>query len=206
MSSVTPERAVSDDLTPRRREILEAATSVLARAGLRGLTHRAVDREAGLAEGSTSAYFRSSDSLRGALADFVARQLAGDVRELSDQLTAGGPDSGRVVSATARLFDSWLENPDLLRARLELTVAATRDEELASRFLVWRGDLVAAVDRVLAARRTEPPGVAPAPSAETLVAALDGVLVAALLKHPERRQGFVRESVDQLLSPLDEAR
>ena len=195
-----------DDLTPRRREILEAATSVLARAGLRGLTHRAVDREAGLAEGSTSAYFRSSDALRGSLADFVARQLASDVKELSEQLTQRGPDSGHVVSATARLFDSWLEDPVLFRARLELTVAATRDAELARRFLVWRGDLVAAVDRILTARAAESPGSAPLPSAETLVAALDGVLVAALLQPQHRRHDFVRESVDQLLSPLDDER
>ena len=39
-----------DELSPRRRAILEAATTVLARKGNRGLTHRAVDREAGLFE------------------------------------------------------------------------------------------------------------------------------------------------------------
>ena len=47
------------ELTPRRREILDAAVEVLAEQGLKGLTHRAVDRRAGLSEGSSSAYFRS---------------------------------------------------------------------------------------------------------------------------------------------------
>ena len=46
-------------LSPRRRRILDAATVVVADHGLRGLTHRAVDREAGLPEGSCSAYFRT---------------------------------------------------------------------------------------------------------------------------------------------------
>ena len=39
-----------EQLSPRRRQILAAATTVLAQQGNRGLTHRAVDREAGLSD------------------------------------------------------------------------------------------------------------------------------------------------------------
>lgn len=196
------------DLTTRRREILEAATSVLARTGLRGLTHRAVDREAGLAEGSTSAYFRSRAALQGALADFVAGQLTGDVARLGASLTEpddSGDSGDRVVAATERLLEGWLATPTFLRARLELTVAAARDPELAGRFLAWRSDLADVVERVRARRRTGPTDGS-GPSAETLVAALDGVLLAALLQDPDRRRTFVRESVDQLLGHLDDGR
>lgn len=58
---------------PDRRTILaDAAITTLARQGSRGLTHRAVDRTAGLAEGTTSFYFRT----RQALLDGIVARLA----------------------------------------------------------------------------------------------------------------------------------
>ena len=51
-------------LSPRRRQLLEAALHVIADEGLRGLTHRAVDRRAGLPEGSCSAYLRTRAGAR----------------------------------------------------------------------------------------------------------------------------------------------
>ena len=51
----------------RRAELLEAAVDVVAEAGLRGLTHRAVDARAGLPEGTCSAYLRSRSALLVAL-------------------------------------------------------------------------------------------------------------------------------------------
>ena len=50
-------------LSPRRRVILDAATEVLDGQGLRGLTHRSVDRAAGLPEGTTSATWADPDHL-----------------------------------------------------------------------------------------------------------------------------------------------
>lgn len=186
-----------EELTPRRREILAAATTVLAQQGNRGLTHRAVDREAGLPEGSCSAYYRSRGALLGALGDFVADRLAADVEALGGRLASCPGDHERAVAEVSRLFSRWLDQPDLLAARLELTVAATRDRGLADRFALWRDDLVAMVDAVLSNAGKE--GGA---SAQTLVAALDGVLLASLLLPPRRRRTFVSESVEQLLSGL----
>ena len=187
----------SDELTPRRREILAAATSVLAQQGNRGLTHRAVDREAGLPEGSSSAYYRSRGALLGALGDFVADRLAADVEALGGRLASCPGDHERAVAEVSRLFSRWLDQPDLLAARLELTVAATRDRDLADRFALWRDDLVGMVDAVLTGA-----GKDGGASAQTLVAALDGVLLASLLLPPRRRRTFVSESVEQLLSGL----
>lgn len=49
---------------PSRQELVaDAAVTVLAREGLRGLTHRAVDAETGLPGGSTSNCFRSRAAL-----------------------------------------------------------------------------------------------------------------------------------------------
>jgi DNA-binding transcriptional regulator YbjK len=187
----------SEELTPRRREILSAATTVLAQQGNRGLTHRAVDREAGLPEGSSSAYFRTRDALIGSLGDFVADSLARDVQALGTSLAACPGDHERAVAEVSRLFFGWLEQPDLLAARLELSVAATRDPSLAERFTQWRDDLVAMVRDVLNGAGKE--GGA---AAETLVAALDGVLLASLLLPARRRRAFVGASVEQLLAGL----
>ena len=187
----------NDELSPRRREILTAATTVLAQQGNRGLTHRAVDREAGIPEGSSSAYFRTRDALLGALGDFVADRLAVDVEALGARLAGCPGDHERAVAEVSRLFSRWLEQPDLLAARLELTVAATRDPGLAERFTQWRDDLVGMVREVLASAGKDGGG-----SAETLVAALDGVLLASLLQPARRRRTFVAESVELLLAGL----
>ena len=56
----------------RRSTLLDAAVEVVTSSGLRGLTHRAVDARAGLAEGTTSAYFRTRLALLSALCDHVA--------------------------------------------------------------------------------------------------------------------------------------
>lgn len=191
---MTPSNA---DLSPRRRDILTAATTVLARQGNRGLTHRAVDREAGIPEGSSSAYFRTRDALLGALGDFVADRMAVDVEALGVRLAGCPGDHERAVAEVSRLFSRWLDEPDLLTARLELTVAATRDPGLAARFTQWRDDLVAMVREVLATA-----GKDGGASADALVAALDGVLLASLLQPARRRRRFVAESVELLLADL----
>ena len=187
----------SEELSPRRREILAAAMTVLAQQGNRGLTHRAVDRQAGLSEGSSSAYFRTRDALLGALGDFVADRLAADVEALGARLASCPGDHERAVAEVSGLFSRWLDQPDLLAARLELTVAATRDPSLAERFALWRDDLVGMVREVLS-RAGKDNGA----SAETLVAALDGVLLASLVLPARRRRRFVSESVEQLLTGL----
>ncbi|MEU3841249.1 TetR family transcriptional regulator C-terminal domain-containing protein [Streptomyces sp. NPDC028635] len=65
--------------TDRRTVLADAAIDVLADAGIRGLTHRAVDRAAGLPSGTTSAYFRTRQALLTAL---VSRLVALDQAEL----------------------------------------------------------------------------------------------------------------------------
>ncbi|TJZ54189.1 TetR family transcriptional regulator [Streptomyces piniterrae] len=65
--------------TDRRTVLADAAIDVLAEAGIRGLTHRAVDRAAHLPPGTTSAYYRTRQALLTAL---VRRLVALDQAEL----------------------------------------------------------------------------------------------------------------------------
>ncbi|HET9656998.1 MAG TPA: TetR/AcrR family transcriptional regulator [Kineosporiaceae bacterium] len=59
-------------MTQRRARIADAGIALLARRGRPGLTHRAVDAEAGLPAGSTSYYART----RAALLELVVHRLA----------------------------------------------------------------------------------------------------------------------------------
>ena len=118
----------------RRRSRLAVGSSwtrpctCIADEGLRGLTHRAVDRRAGLPEGSCSAYWRTRNALQAALTEYVAASLLADVDGLTEQISVCGPDDEQAaVAATLELFLQWLDQRELLVARLELTMAATRD-------------------------------------------------------------------------------
>ncbi|MFD3532651.1 TetR/AcrR family transcriptional regulator [Streptomyces sp. NPDC058664] len=65
----------------RRTLLADTAIDVLAEHGMRGLTHRAVDRAADLPPGTTSAYYRTRQALLTAL---VQRLVALDQAELRE--------------------------------------------------------------------------------------------------------------------------
>ncbi|MFI9342104.1 TetR/AcrR family transcriptional regulator [Streptomyces sp. NPDC052773] len=67
--------------TERRTLLADAAITVLAETGIRGLTHRAVDRAANLPSGTTSAYYRTRQALLTAL---VRRLVEVDQAELEE--------------------------------------------------------------------------------------------------------------------------
>ena len=190
---------VRDELSPRRREILAAATTVLAQQGNRGLTHRAVDREAGLLRGQLVGLLphargaaRRARRLRGRPARRRRRRARRATRRPARVTTSArsprSPGCSRAGSA----------QPDLLAARLELTVAATRDPALAERFRVWRDDLVEMVDEraAPAPARTAARPRRPWSPPSTACCSPRSLLPA------RRRKAFVGESVEQLLAGL----
>lgn len=188
-------------LSPRRRQLLESALEVVGENGLRGLTHRAVDRQAGLPEGSCSAYLRTRSALHGALASFVASRLGDDVRRLAEDL-ASCADLESTQDAILGLFQNWLATPSLLVAKLELTMEATRDPALAEIFAESRRELVAVVDTALE-QHTLTSESQPAPDrAEALVAALDGVLLGALQLPREDQAAYLTSCLGELMGPL----
>mgnify|MGYP000845384591 CR=1 FL=1 len=178
--------------SPRRHQLLEAALHVIADEGLKGLTHRAVDRRAGLPEGSCSAYLRTRRALEAALTAYVAEALLTDVDRLADRLASTSEPEG--VAAAVDLFLRWLDQRDLLVARLELTMAATRDHGLAEVLALHRARLVAIVEGIMTGLGKEH-GAA---RAEALVASYDGLLLTALLKPEAERPRFLAESLELL--------
>ena len=57
--------------TERRAALADAAIEVLAEAGIRGLTHRAVDAAAGTPDGTASRYFRTREAMLIAVVDRI---------------------------------------------------------------------------------------------------------------------------------------
>ncbi|MFC7493898.1 MULTISPECIES: TetR/AcrR family transcriptional regulator [unclassified Nocardioides] len=196
--SSTDASVVATPLSPRRRELLDAALHVIADEGLKGLTHRAVDRRAGLAEGSCSAYWRTRSALQAALTEYVADALLADVDRLAEHIRSCGPDDDAGMQSALELFLRWLDQRELLVARLELTMAASRDAELAQLLADHRAQLVTIVDTILTAAGKEHG----AERAEALVASYDGLLLAALLRPAGTRREFLERSLELLGSSL----
>lgn len=152
----------------RQATITDAAITTLAAEGMRGLTHRAVDREAGLPEGSTSYYFRTRLSLLEATVERLA--------ELDDaefpSVTAHDLDAFARTSAS--LLHTWM-TVDRQRqlARYELTLEATRRPQLRDT-LTRTGTRIR---RMVADLLTTTGVTAAEDKAHELVALFDGLLL-----------------------------
>lgn len=194
MPDVSPDNPQVPTLSPRRRQLLDAALHTLAEWGLKGLTHRAVDRRAGLPEGSCSAYWRTRQALQAALTEYVARALLDDVDELAARIQASGADHDVSIGGAVELFQRWLDQREMLVARLELTMAASRDPELRHLLAGHRSRLIAVVEQIMTAAGTDQ---GPA-RAEAVVASFDGILLSALLKPAAERPAFLLQSLDLL--------
>ena len=151
----------------RRAEIADAAIATAARGGMRGLTHRAVDRAAGLPEGSASYYFRTRRAL---LQAAVERLTELDIAELP---ALPGQDLDALAAGAAALIGRWLTSGrDRHLARYELTLEATRRPELRATLAASGAAIRAAVAGQLAAA-----GISePQRRADNLVDFLDGLL------------------------------
>jgi DNA-binding transcriptional regulator YbjK len=184
--------------TPRMELLLAAALHVVAEQGLRGLTHRAVDRRAGLPEGSCSAYLRTRKALVLALTRYVADSLTEDVEELATDLRTCALGDDQAVEAVTGFFMRWLDERELLLARIELSLEATRDPELAAMLASFRRRLIELVESILSARGKDRGHAL----AETLVASFDGVLLGASTRPAAQRRPFVRQSMEVLMGGL----
>ncbi|MGY1438105.1 TetR/AcrR family transcriptional regulator [Streptomyces reniochalinae] len=119
-------------MNPDRRDRLrDAALQVLAEAGGRGLTHRAVDAAAEVPTGTAKNYFPSRDALLRAVAERCVEQY----RATMEHLAAAGPPPSERAGLVA-LLAGLLENvagpgrPRML-AYLELQTEAARRPWLA---------------------------------------------------------------------------
>jgi DNA-binding transcriptional regulator YbjK len=115
---------------PERRNLLaDAGLRVLAASGARGLTHRAVDAEAGVPTGTASNYFPSRAALLAGLAERVFDRMAPDPAVLAD-LGRREPSLALVTDYLRYVVERTTREPDLTRALFELRLEASRRPEL----------------------------------------------------------------------------
>lgn len=159
----------------RKTLIADAAIALLGSAGAKGLTHRAVDAEAGLPLGSTSFYCRTRHDL---LTLALLRHAALDLADLqADAHLMAKPDWALdefIDLLVARVAD-WLSLPKRARlvARFELFLMASREPELADIVTQQRQRFLVATEAALSKA-----GVAQAASlAPGLLVIVDGLLL-----------------------------
>ncbi|MEL6982718.1 MAG: TetR/AcrR family transcriptional regulator [Actinomycetota bacterium] len=116
--------------TARRKQLADAGLRVLASAGARGLTHRAVDGEADVPTGTCSNYFGSRDELLGALAEHIFVRI-GPTPERLDQLASRQPGLDLLVDYIRYIVERTTAEPDLTIALFELRLESRRRPALA---------------------------------------------------------------------------
>ena len=163
----------------RRAEIADAAIATLARDGMRGLTHRAVDRAAGLPEGSASYYFRTRQALLQATVERLAELDTTDMLDSTGMLPSTGLaalpglDLDTLVDAAAWIVESWLTTGrERQLARYELALESTRRPELRQALIASGAAIRAMVASQFAAAGVRQPDR----RAADFVAFLDGLL------------------------------
>lgn len=189
---------VTDSEAASRRELAAgAALSVLAAHGSRGLTHRAVDTEAGLPPGSTSNYFRTRSSL---LEAALRRHIELDLppAELVEQI--GEAELSReqarelLNAALARVIDP--EARPMIAARYELVLEATRREELRREYARARERVLGLAEMTLRAAGCK----SPAEHAEQMTILFDGIALDQLLDSERALDADgVRAALDRFL-------
>ena len=183
----------------RQDAIADAAIHLVATRGLRGLTHRAVDAEAGLPPGSTSYYLRTRNAL---LTACVQRMLNRDLTA-----TTPSPDGPLEEFLVMMVVGLAHERADDLAARYELSLEARRQPELQDAIIQGGRQLRDGLAGMLAAL-----GIPDAAEVTWPVAAMmDGLLYdrlagAGTTLSTEAYEHAVRRTLSALLAGLRDAR
>jgi AcrR family transcriptional regulator len=119
----------------RRTLLLDEALALLVDGGIGAITHRSVEKAAGVPHGSVTYWFGSRDGLVAALFDRLVVEcealVAAIAEPLAQRVQAGAePDVAALAGAVAAWID---EHRRLHHARLELEVAAIRDPAVRAR-------------------------------------------------------------------------
>ncbi|MEO6090234.1 MAG: TetR family transcriptional regulator [Umezawaea sp.] len=161
-------------MTDRIALLADAAIEVVAARGMRGLTHRAVDAQAGVPQGSTSAYFRTRKALVEGLVQRLADVETAEIEatRLDRDAVEGPLDLERLASGIAALLDHWLTaGRSRSLARFACLLEATHHPEL--RTILAHGDRPRAQARDLVALAGS---ADPDRDSRALVAFIDGLL------------------------------
>ncbi|WP_284548979.1 TetR/AcrR family transcriptional regulator [Aestuariimicrobium sp. T2.26MG-19.2B] len=156
-------------MTSQRERVLDAAIEVLGTQGLRALTHRRVDLQAGLAAGSTSNHFRTREALVMGVSEAIPER---ELRGFEDAVAPGSVEE--LVDLLVALIDHATDgNRTMTAARLALFMEANHHQAL--RESIWRGHrtMTAFLEPVM----TGLGAIEPVVSAGALMACAEGVIL-----------------------------
>ncbi|MFJ8210505.1 TetR/AcrR family transcriptional regulator [Streptomyces sp. NPDC096033] len=184
-------------MNPDRRDRLrDAAIEVLAQAGGRGLTHRAVDTEAAVPLGTAKNYFPTRDALLRA----VAGRCLERYRDQASAMAGPGPAgrAGLAALLAALLRDVAGPGRPRVLAYLELQTEATRRPWLAELL-----DTIAAADFAAHAALLAAAGLPSDPArTRALTLALHGALPHLLTGAPHTLEAAGLDDLDRFTRDL----
>lgn len=175
-------------VAPTRLRLLDAAVTVLGERGARALTVRAVEDAAAVPHGSVRHHFGDRRGLLGALADHIAAVEASRPTSSEESPPPERPVPVDPAAALADTIERWLgPGRTVALARYELFVLAARDPEIRAPLVRARESFVASAASFVGAGR-----------ARTVVAALDGLVLDALIRGEHDRSALERAVRDVL--------
>jgi DNA-binding transcriptional regulator YbjK len=164
----------------RRRAIADAALSALEAGGGRGLTHREVDRRAGLPLGSTSNYFPTREALLTAALHRLVELERPSVEALEALVPHGPYEPREAAELVAGVVRTWLTpgRAGLEVARYELFLESRRRPAFQTALNEVRREYLLLTEQLLpSAGCGDPRRHAP-----QLLALLDGLVLNQLLQ------------------------
>jgi AcrR family transcriptional regulator len=111
----------------RREQIADAGVRLIASGGIRALTHRRVDDDAGLPRGSTSYYARTRRELIVMMVDRLAETTSTALDELAVSPKITSMEAAQLIAA---FLDTLARHEDAQAARFALLFELRDDDEL----------------------------------------------------------------------------
>ncbi len=135
----------------RREQLLDAAITLFAEGGSRGITHRAVAARAGLPPATTTYYFTSIDEL---IDEALERHLDIWLRDLNALTTVEFPNDLTLDGGSALISAAFaIRSTDVVCLQLSVYLAAARNPDLRGKAAEALGALEALTARVLRSAR-----------------------------------------------------
>ena len=177
-------------------QLRAAAAALLAEQGFGALTHRALAARSGVPVASTTHYFRGVDDLVLAAADELAEQRLARARAVVAGLPRRRTSAAAAARVVARVVLGEEPSPAELSATAERYLQAGRVPQLRPLVAAWNAEL-----RGLVAQALDACGRPVTPArAHVLVAALDGLVLAALAEGADDPVGAVVRPLARLLA------
>lgn len=185
----------------RRPLLADAAIAVLARDGGRGLTHRAVDREAHVPEGTTKNYHPTRQSLLEAVAARMTETHRVAIERLRETTPASATPSQLRMLYPALIRRAVDGDPTQTLALFELYLEAVRRPAVRAAL----GEMVAANARAIAELHRAAGVRSTVADASLLDATLLGALVSQLALSEETLADIGLDDVDAIGTQLFDA-